>query len=396
MTTETNSKAIKKKKVEKHSCSTTDPAYNVACYYGCHIAPKVNFDKEDLPCIKALKALEGDDAFAFAEDKAAALKSYHHESIQNLAQPVMLWSEGSYAMKKSKRRIIHLDILGTYKSIAEATIIKTSLAILEEEGYKNLVVQINSIGTKESMVKFQREVTNYYRKNLGSVTGTCRQIFKKDALTAHTCALEEGDEIAAKAPQAVSFLSEESRLHFKEVLEFLETLKIDYRISNGLVGHRGYSTDTIFTIKADDNKGGSIVVAAGSRYNQLAKKCGYKKDVPGVGITLYLPPLSKVNTRPKTLKKSKFFFIQIGFEAKLKSLEIIEILRKEKIPLYQSISRDKLSAQLSIAEHENFPYVIIMGQKEAMEGSVLVREMNNRSQDTVFMNQLPDYLRKIP
>ena len=381
--------------IEKHSCMTVDPAYNVACYYGYHISPEVRFEKIDLQSIKAIKALEGDDYFAPAEDMVAILKSYHTDQIQNLPQPVLLWSEGTYSGKKSKKRILHLDMIGTPKSIAEATILQTAVAILKEEGFKDIYVEINSIGTKEATAKFQREILNYYKKNLSAVSPTCRQIFKKDALTAHTCALEEGDEIAIKAPQAISFLNEESRVHLEEVLEFLETLNIDYRITNSLVGHRGYSTDTVFTIRASDSKGGNVLLGAGSRYNTLPKKCGYKKDVPGVGITLYLPPLAKTKQSLKPMKKSRFFFIQIGFEAKLKSLEVIEILRKAKIPLYQSISRDKLSAQLSIAEHEKFPYIIVMGQKEAVEDTVIVRDANTRSQDTVKIPDLPNYLKNI-
>lgn len=383
------------KKVVKTTCGTMDPAYNVACYYGTHVAPKVHFDKDDLALIKSIKLLEGDDAFACAEDKVAILKSYHHESVQHLSQPVLLWNESTYGCRKTKKRIIHLDILGTPKSIAEATLIQASVAILEEEGFKDLMIDINSIGNKDITGRFQREITNYYKKNINAVSPTCRHILKKDALAAHTCAVEEGDEIAAAAPQAISFLNDEARTHFQEVLEFLETLHLDYKINNALVGHRGYSGDTIFTISASDGKGGSVIVAAGSRYNTLSKKFGNKKEIPAVGITLYLPTLEKSSRPPKPLKKSSFFFIQIGFEAKLRSLEVIEILRKAKIPLYQSLSRDKLSAQLTIAEHEKFPYVIIMGQKEAMDNTLLVRDMNTRSQDTVPISKLPEYLKNI-
>lgn len=388
-------KAKSTKKVAKTSCGTTDPAYNVACYYGTHIAPKVHFDKDDLTLVKSIKQLEGDDSFACAEDKVAILRAYHTDQIQHLSQPVLLWSENTYGARKSKKRTIHLDILGTTKSIAEATLLQASIAILEEEGFKDLIIDINSIGNKDITSRFQREISNYYKKNINAVSATCRHIFKKDALAAHTCAIEEGDEIALGAPQAISFLNDDARVHFQEVLEFLETLHLDYKINNALVGHRGYSSDTIFTISASDGKGGTVIVAAGSRYNSLAKKSVHKKDVPAVGITLYLPALEKTSRPPKPLKKSSFFFIQIGFEAKLRSLEVIEILRKNKIPLYQSLSRDKLSAQLTIAEHEKFPYVIIMGQKEAMDNTILVRDMNTRSQDTVSVSRLADYLKNI-
>ncbi|MEN9647911.1 MAG: hypothetical protein RLY57_715 [Candidatus Parcubacteria bacterium] len=393
MTTKTAKKDPKK--AEKLTCGTMDPAFNVACYYGTHVCHKVTLDKDDLALVKNIKQLEGDDAFACAEDKVAILKVYGAEHIQNMSQPVLLWNENTYGCRKTKKRIIHLDILGTTKSIAEATLLQASVAILEEEGFKDLVIDINSIGNKDITARFQKEIANYYKKNINAVSATCRHIFKKDALAAHTCAIEEGDEIALAAPQAISFLNDEARTHFQEVLEFLETLKLDYKINNALVGHRGYSSDTIFTISASDGKGGSVIVAAGSRYNTLAKKTVNKKDIPAVGITLYLPPLEKSAKPPKPLKKSSFFFIQIGFEAKLRSLEVIEILRKSKIPLYQSLSRDKMSAQLTIAEHEKFPYVIIMGQKEAMDNTLLVRNMNTRSQDTVPISKLPEYLKNI-
>jgi histidyl-tRNA synthetase len=383
------------KKTEKITCGTMDPAYNVACYYNAVVASKVQFDKDDLATIKTIKQLEGDDSFACAEDKVATLKYYAKEETQNLAQPVLLWNENSYGCKKSKKRTIHLDILGTTKSIAEATLLQVSTAILEEEGFKDLIIDINSIGSKDVTARFQKEISNYYKKNINAVSATCRHIFKKDSLAAHTCAIDEGDEIALGAPQAISFLNDEARTHFQEVLEFLETLNLPYKINNALVGHRGYSGDTIFTISASDGKGGNVIVAAGSRYNSLSKKYGTKKDAPAVGITLYLPSLEKSARPPKPLKKSSFFFIQIGFEAKLRSLEVIEILRKAKIPLYQSLSRDKLSAQLSIAEFEKFPYIIIMGQKEAMDNTLLVRNTNTRSQDTVPISRLPEYLRNI-
>ena len=98
---------------------------------------------------------------------------------------------------------------------------------------------------------------------------------------------------------------------------------------------------------------------------------------------------------PRIIKKPKIYFIQLGFEAKLKSLSVIELLRKAKIPIAQSLNKDSLATQLSTAERLNVPYTIIFGQKEAMEGTVIVRNMENRSQDTISIEKLPEYLKKI-
>ena len=82
-------------------------------------------------------------------------------------------------------------------------------------------------------------------------------------------------------------------------------------------------------------------------------------------------------------------------EAKQKSLRLIEILRKAHIPIYHSLMRDKLLAQLNTAENLKVPYVLIMGQKESMENSVIVRNTQNRSQDTIKIECLCDHLKKI-
>jgi histidyl-tRNA synthetase len=95
------------------------------------------------------------------------------------------------------------------------------------------------------------------------------------------------------------------------------------------------------------------------------------------------------------MKKPKIYFIQLGSEAKLKSLNIIEILRKAHVPIAQSLSKDSLGSQLAIAEKLGVPYALIFGVKEALEDSVIVRDMSNRSQETVKLSKLLDYLKEI-
>jgi histidyl-tRNA synthetase len=98
---------------------------------------------------------------------------------------------------------------------------------------------------------------------------------------------------------------------------------------------------------------------------------------------------------PRILKKPKVYFIQLGLEAKLKSLAVIEVLRKARVPIMQSLSKDSITTQLSTAERLAIPYVIIFGQKEALEGTVLVREMENRSQESVKIEDLAEYIKNM-
>jgi len=82
-------------------------------------------------------------------------------------------------------------------------------------------------------------------------------------------------------------------------------------------------------------------------------------------------------------------------QAKLHSLGVTELLRKSKIPVAQSLSKDSLSVQLGTAERLKIPYTIILGQKEVLEKSVIVRNMETRSQETVLLTKLADYVKKL-
>ena len=113
----------------------------------------------------------------------------------------------------------------------------------------------------------------------------------------------------------------------------------------------------------------------------------------GMDRVIMSPDYAKLS--PRIIKKPKVFFIQLSFDAKLKSFEVIEILREAKIPMAQSIAKDSLGAQLSQAEKMNVPFAIILGQKEALENSVIVRNMDTRSQDTVKIDRLADYFKHL-
>jgi histidyl-tRNA synthetase len=136
--------------------------------------------------------------------------------------------------------------------IAEATLIQTARVMLAEEGYKSTTVEINSTGDKDSLARFSRELTAYYRKHINEMSADCRELFKSDPFELLVCQKKSCLELNSKAPRALDYLSESSRRHLEEILEYLEALKIPYNVNNNLVGNRKYCGETIFTIVSGD------------------------------------------------------------------------------------------------------------------------------------------------
>jgi histidyl-tRNA synthetase len=272
--------------------------------------------------------------------------------------------------------------------------------MLAEQGYTQTAVEINSIGDRDSIARFARELTSYYRKNINSMTPECRQLMKQDVFELLASHAPGARELNEHAPRAMDFLSEVSKRHLEETLEYLEALKMPYTINNGLIGNRKYCTETIFTIintETTEKKGKpQRVLALGVRYNGLAKRLAMKRDVPGVGISLLVPDTDpKLRKQTKKMRRPVASFIQLGLESKLISLEIIESLRQVKVPLYLSLAKDRLGAQVSSVEKYHTPYIIVMGKKEAVERTAIVRKTETHAQEIVTLDLLPKHMKKI-
>lgn len=353
-----------------------------------------------------LKTKGGDHLAMRPEHTAGLMRSYIEHGMQSLPQPLMFYHFGPIFRhdnpQKGRYRQFYqfdVDVIGSEKSVMDALVIKTIYTMLEEAGAKNLTVSVNSIGDKESRPAYIRELVSYYKKHLNSLPTIDRERLKTNPLRILDSKEEKTREINMGAPDSISFLSSSGKKHFKEVLECLDEMGIPYQIDKNLVRGLSYYTHTVFEIIETNEDGSQITVAGGGRYDYLGKELGSKKDVPAMGGSIGVDrvierPWCKDLT-PRILKRPKVYFIQVGIDAKIKSLKVIDILRKAHVPIIQALSKDSLSAQLATAEKSGAPYTIIFGQKEAMEQSVIVRNMETRSQDTVPLSELPAYVKTL-
>ena len=360
-----------------------------------------------------LKTKGGDHLVMRPEGTAAIMRSYIENGMQTMPQPVMFYNYGPYFRhenpQRGRLREFHqfgLEILGTPKSIADALIIRTMTLILEEAGFKNLVVEINSIGDKTCRGSYMRSLVAYYKKHSSELCVDCQERLKTNPLRLLDCKNAHCQELKVDAPTSISSLCNDCRHHFKEVIEYLEAMNIPYRINNNLVRGLDYYTRTVFEVlDLDTEKSPTgeevapLSLGGGGRYDYLAKALGSKKDVPavgcGIGVDRVIMSPKHKPLDPRILKKPKVYFIQLGSEAKLKSFSIIEILRKAHVPIAQSLSKDGLAQQLAIAERSGAPYTIIFGQKEALEDTIIARNMETRSQETVKLADLPDFVKHL-
>lgn len=371
--------------------------------------------------IYSLKTKGGDRLALRPEGTAGVMRAYIEHGMQNRPQPLKFYYCESFFRhdKPQKGRYREFDqfgieTLGSDKSIVDAMTIKIALIILQEAGIERVQVKLNSIGDADSRKDYVKELTNYYKKFINKLSAEQRERLKTNPLRLLDSKDEKIADINAAAPQSIAHLNAASKKHFKEVIEYLNEMGIDYEIDHTLVRGLDYYAHTVFEFFTDQTppeKEGEVnlsnaetqdtkrsALGGGGRYDYLAKSMGYKKNIPGVGFGLGVDRILEASGKkltPKVKRKEKIYFIQLGNEAKMKSMNIIEILREARIGVTHSLSKDSLGSQLAVAEKLGLPYTIIFGQKEALENCVLVRDMENRSQKTVPIAKLAEYLKKL-
>ena len=71
------------------------------------------------------------------------------------------------------------------------------------------------------------------------------------------------------------------------------------------------------------------------------------------------------------------------------------MLHHANILIHHDLSKDKISLQLQHAEKLNVPYLLLVGHREALQNSVMVRNMKNLSQESIELHNLIEYIKKI-
>lgn len=386
----------------------------------------------------------GDSLTLRPEGTAPIARAYIENGMISEPQPVKLWYWGAFFRHESPQRGRFreftqwgLEIIGDESVIADVEIMHVFLVALKDLGIPNVVFHINSIGCAACRPGYRSQLVQYYRSRIKGLCKDCKERYKQNPLRLLDCK-EEKCEIAKKgAPQMIEHLCEACKNHFKLLLEFLDEDGIPYLLNPHLVRGLDYYTRTVFEVFLDE--GAALPVSAepekkpehadgieaapdkpdeearrpetapediaekkilalgsGGRYDGLIESIG-GRPAPGAGGAIGIERLAAIlkqrGMRPEAARQ-KIFFVQLGDLAKKKSFRIMEELRKANIPVGESIGKASVKSQLKLADKSEAQYSLILGQKEAIDNTIIVREMSSGIQETILQEKMVETLKK--
>lgn len=321
----------------------------------------------------------------------------HTCSIKGLGdarQPVFFWRLGPTIREGgNKFATFELHVMGVPSAVAEALLISVASTIADEAGIKERVVSINSLGNADSSARFVRDLGNYLRKHTHALTSQHRATLVRDPLAVFMDLIAREHELVERAPSSFEYLNEEERKHFWDMLEYLEMGGLPYELDQFVLGSRDCWNRSLFDVCRIENDR-RVPFATGGRYDVLAGHCvGAGAAAASISIRCEVRGRATPNIK-KTLPSSQVYFAHLGNEARRRSISVLELLRRANIPTYQSLAHERINEQMHEAALLKVPYIIIMGHKEATEGSVMIRDTRTNAQETVSLEHTPGYLKR--
>lgn len=355
----------------------------------------------------SFKARGGDFLTLRPEFTPGIIRAYIEHGMKNWPQPVRLYSFGPvfrYEKPQAGRyRQFHqfnLEYIGEKSSIADAQIIQIFYSILLELKFKKLIVKINNIGDSQCRSSYKKLLIKYCNSRKSTLCSDCQRRLKDNPLRALDCKEEKCQKAISQAPQIIDYLCEECHSHFKSLLELLDETGLPYSLDPYLVRGLDYYTKTAFEIFADDTGHQGAMknaLAGGGRYDNMIKLFG-GEDISAVGgamgIERIVLAMKDRDIKPSKDNQPQVFLVQLGVLAKRKSLKLLEGFRKAKIQVSESLGRDSLRAQLAIADKVGVKYTLLLGQKEALEGTIIIKNMKSGKQETVKIEKVVEEIKK--
>ncbi len=326
----------------------------------------------------------------------AGIQDYCDSKLNGIEKPVLFYNTAQ--VPRSGEVALSLQIFNVESSIAEAILIQATKAIANGLGYTNHSVRINSLGDRDSSTRFIRELNNYLKKRLDDMPEAARELMKEHAISALFHLIEKEHELAYKSPNPLEYLTDQSRKHFREIIEYLDMAETAYEIDPKLIGHHECYSDALFSLDMLDDDGEQIgdspLMIRGGRYNEFMQR-KTRQEIPAAGAVVVLREKKAPNRTPKPkLVTPSVYVVQLGFGPKIKSLILIDQLRQVGINVYQDLASNSLSTQLRDAEAKGVKYVVIIGQKEYVEDAVILRDMKGRNQEQISTTDLVTKLRR--
>ncbi|MBT8441910.1 MAG: histidine--tRNA ligase, partial [Gammaproteobacteria bacterium] len=307
--------------------------------------------------------------------------------------------------QKGRQRQFHqfdMEALGFAGPDVDAELIILTNRVWRTLGIDGAVeLEINSLGTPESRVRYREELTGYFQQHADALDADSRERLHRNPMRILDSKNPEMKDLVAGAPVITDYLDDESARHFDGLRGLLDATGIDYRVNPLLVRGLDYYTRTVFEW-VTDRLGAQGTVCAGGRYDGLVEQLG-GKTTPAIGWGLgieRLLELYRVCGGADASPAPDIYVVAVGDSVTEPAFALVEQLRDSNpgVRIEINCGAGSFKSQMKRADRSGARVALILGEDEVAERKVGVKPLReDAGQDNIgwaeLSAKLPGYIK---
>ncbi len=264
-------------------------------------------------------------------------------------------------------------------------------------GVNDFRLQLNTLGNRESRFSYRNQLVEFLHSVEERLSADSRRRIERNPLRVLDSKDIHDREALSDAPELADYLDSESRDHFARVTAILDSLKIHYEIHPRLVRGLDYYSHTVFEL-IGSSLGSQDALGGGGRFNDMFEYFGAKHN-PSVGFSLGLErimlTLEQQNSELFNPEPYNVSIIALNSTAYTVGLKCAADLRAIGLSVITDVLGRSMKSLLKEADKLQAPVVVIIGEEEIVNGTVLVRNMKQGGQQVSSLDDLAANVKNI-
>jgi histidyl-tRNA synthetase len=328
-------------------------------------------------------------------------------TLRNTARPLRLFSVGSIYRydepQKGRYREFwqtNYELMGSDRPEADAEILLLTNSLMKAVGLKNFAFKVGHVGVLRGILNQEGLLEN--------VQAAVMQLMDKKQYN-EAFQLVESTGISSECMKTLRGLVEQKGKSIQNILEELASLVSEYEHSSQAVANlsdvlklimesekeidvtldagfaRGleYYSGMIFEVYIP---GLDIALGGGGRYDKLIELFG-GDPTPAVGVAhgidRIMLALQQQKAKPTSREDNRIMIIPVKDGLRGEALKLAGRLRENGISVEVEVMGRKMGKALEDADRRGFSFVLIVGEKELREGTIVVKNLGRREQKIV-------------
>lgn len=287
-----------------------------------------------------------------------------------------------------------IENVGIKSPYDQIEVIQMAITILESLNIKNYSLKINYIGNIDTRKKWIDELKKYFLNHKDKLTEDSKNRIDKNPLRILDDKIDAKKDFVINAPKIDQFLTKDEIDEIKFIKDTLYLLKVKYEFDSTMVRGLDYYFGLVFEFVSNSKELSNSTIIGGGKYTKLVKELG-GPDCDCVGFALGIERLIKAfELENKELKNSgiDIYVASLG-NTKLSVLVISKLIRALGYSCEINYNIEKLDKHFKYAEKFNPKIILVFGEKEKANESIIIKNQLTKKEIVVKLDLLQETLK---